>query len=257
MTRLRLGCIALLCVLACQLGMYERTAADQDQPTLATIMQKYANALGGLKLLTSIATTRTVYTSALLGRTVTVTTTAKAPSSFVQQVNVGDTPLSLDVGFDGKTAWTKTIAGAVNKLSGSRRSDIINQAASLNNSEVVPNRWPTALRRKPDETIDGQHYYVIEVTPRGGSAHDLLIDAQTFLPVMSRQYEGDVKTLDIVRKFGKGPLGEATGAVIFTTRSDGSLPDVTSTLLSTRDNIQVDDAAFAPPVPTNAPTTNT
>jgi len=238
-------------------NVHGAAGAQPDDPALAAVMQKYADAIGGEKLLSSITSVQSVYSSTLFGHAVTVTTIAKAPASFVQRVQVEGTPLVMMIGFDGKTAWTKAISGAVQTLSGSKRADVIDEAAGMNNSEIIPQRWPTQVKLKADETVDGKLYHVVEISPQGGSAHDLLLDSQTYLPVMSRQYEGDVKLLDVVKNFAKGPLGETTGAVIVSTRSDGSVPAVTSTLLSTRDNIQVNDAIFAPPIPTNAPTTNT
>src|SRR5579864_1851944 len=98
------------------LATINTTVRADDQAALATVMQKYGDAVGGEKLLASIKTLKTVYSSSLMGRPVTITTFAKAPSSFLQRVAVDGTQFSIEAGFDGKTAWTKTLSGTVQTL---------------------------------------------------------------------------------------------------------------------------------------------
>jgi len=228
-----------------------------DQPDIASIMQKYADALGGHDVLGRIQTAKSVYQSTLMGRTITVTSLSKAPVKFVQRIQAEGMNAAVVIGFDGKTAWTQTLSGEVVKLTGTNRADVISESAGTNNSEIIRERWPTQLSLKPNETVDGKQYYVVAVRPQGGSERDLLLDTQSFLPVIMRQYATSGTTLSIATKFGKGPLGEATAAVSRSIGSAGPVPDLTFTLVSTEDNIRIDDSAFAPPVPTNAPTTTT
>src|ERR1700730_11822128 len=136
-----------------------------DRPDIASIMQKYADAIGGHDVLGRIQTVKSVYRSTLMGRTITVTTLTKAPVKFVQRIQAEGMNAAVVIGFDGKTAWTQTLGGEVVKLTGTNRADVISESAGTNNTEIIRERWPTQLSLKPNETVDGKQYYVVAVRP--------------------------------------------------------------------------------------------
>ncbi len=223
------------------------SGARADSSDLTSVMAKYVSASGGREALSKIHNSVTVYKSTIMGRTLKVTTTAKAPFYYLQEVQAEGSPGKISFGFDGTTAWMRTPDGTVTTLTGDKRAEIISDAVGANNSEIFPNRWPTTVALKPTETIDGQSYAILSITAKDGITHDLFIDPQTNLPVIERTVEGHLTALSVVQAFGKGPMGELQARIIISTRSDGS-PQVKSVLREAQDNARVSTSIFAPPV---------
>jgi hypothetical protein len=203
-------------------------------------------AVGGKDLLAKIATQVSVFSFTLANHTMVVTTTTKTPTFYLQVIAPEGGGGTLTSGFDGRLAWIQDASGVVHILSGQRRAELITDAVGANNSEIFPERWPTALTLKPGETIDGKPYYVVEIAPKNGLAHDMILDAQTYQPVMDRTVEPDATVISTVDAFGSGPLGELYPKSMTTTRSDG-FPTITTVLRSVKDNVPVANSLFAPP----------
>jgi hypothetical protein len=243
------------------LGLSSVATADPDQTpspasasapampsiSLATVMAKYVDVSGGRNRLSKIQTVIAVSSFTLFGRVIDVTTTTKTPSSFLQVVQPeGSSTGKITVGFDGTNAWTVGPDGVMHLLTGQKRAEVIADAAGANNSEIFPERWPTTVSLKPNEDVDGKSYYVLSILAKGGVEHDILLDTQTYLPIIERRVEPDSSSITIINEFGKGPLGELISKSATTTSSD--FPRITSTLQSVRDNVTVEKSIFAPPL---------
>lgn len=214
---------------------------------LATLMAKYVDVTGGRSRLSKIQTVVAVSSFSLFGRVMEVTTTAKAPANFLQVIQPeGGVGGKISVGFDGTTAWTVGPDDVMHVLTGQKRAEVIADAAGANNSEIFPDRWPTTVSLKPSEDVEGKSYYVLSIQAKGGVAHDILMDSQTYLPIIERKAEPDSSSITVVNEFGKGPLGELISKSATTTSSD--FPRVTSTLQSLHDNVSVANSIFAPPL---------
>lgn len=221
-------------------------SASGPAPDLAAIMDRYTAAVGGKDLLAKITTQVSVFSFTLANHTMVVTTTAKAPTYYLQVIAPEGGGGALASGFDGKLAWVQDASGVVHILSGQRRAELITDAVGANNSEIFPDRWPTAISLKPGETIDGKPYLVVEIAPKDGIAHDMILDPQTYQPMMDRTVEPEATLISTVDAFGSGPLGELYPKSMTTTRSDG-FPTITTVLRSVKDNVPVADSLFAPP----------
>ncbi len=222
-------------------------SASASPAQLSEVMNKYADAIGGRKLIGSIRTQVSVFTFDLLGRTVVVRTTTKIPSFFLQETTAEGGTGKIVVGFDGKTAWSQGPDGVTKILSGDKRAEVVSDAAGGNDSELFPERWPTEVVLQPSETHDQKSYIVLSITAKGGITHDLLLDDQTYQPVIERTVEAGTTAISVVNSFSKGPLGELQPQSITTTRSDG-FPQITATLQVVHDNVSVNDSIFAPPL---------
>ncbi|MBV8670250.1 MAG: hypothetical protein JO098_00680 [Candidatus Eremiobacteraeota bacterium] len=252
-----LSIILASCLLAAGAASQARSAPQAEPSATATstasagdvsaAMVKYAAAIGGRSLMERIHTQVSVFTFPLLGRTMVVKTTTKTPCFFLQETQAQGGTGKITIGFDGKTAWTQGPDGTTTTLTGEKRAEVVSEAAGGNTSEVFPDRWPTQVTLKPDETHDGKTYVVLAIMPKDGLTHDILLDAHTYQPMVERSHESDVAVISIVNSFSKGPLGELQAQSVTTTRSDG-FPQVTATLQTVRDNDAVDDAIFAPPL---------
>jgi hypothetical protein len=252
-----LSIIAAMTMLAAGAGSQARSAAEaqpsppasatQNSGDTTAALDKYAAAIGGRSLMARIHTQVSIFTFTLLGRTMVVKTTTKTPFYFLQETQAEGGSGKIAIGFDGKTAWSQGPDGKTTTLSGDKRAEIVSEAAGGNTSELFPDRWPTDVALKPNETHDGKSYVVLAITPKDGITHDVLLDAQTYQPVIERSHESDVAVLSVVNSFSKGPMGELQAQSVTTTRSDG-FPQITATLQSVRDNPTVDDAIFAPPL---------
>jgi hypothetical protein len=221
-------------------------ALASPAPDLGAILSKYAHALGGRDLLSKIKTQKTINTFTLLGRTIVQTTTVKPPFYFLQVIQVEGEAGQIKEGFDGKFAWVQDARGVVQILSGSRRAEVITDAAGGNDSELFPQRWPTTLTLRPSETVGGRQYYVVTIAPKGGVAHDLLLDTATFQPIMDRTTEDGGISMATVDAFTSGPLGELYPKSVMTTSS--KVPPITTSLRSIKDNFDVPNSIFSPPV---------
>ncbi|HXW51836.1 MAG TPA: hypothetical protein VEJ41_07590 [Candidatus Acidoferrales bacterium] len=215
-------------------------------PSLSAIMDRYATAIGGRDVLARITTQVSVFSFTLADRTIVVTTTTKVPSYYLQVVATEGGGGTLASGFDGKLAWLQDPSGVVQILSGQKRAELITDAVGSNNSEIFAERWPTTVSLKPQETIDGKAYFVVNIAPKDGVPHDMLLDQQTYQPMMDRTVEADATSISTVDAFGTGPLGELFPKSLTTTRSDG-FPTITTVLRSVKDNVPVANSLFAPP----------
>lgn len=257
MNRRFLSIILASFVLAAGAGSQARSAAEPEPSVTATstasagdvgaALDKYAAAIGGRTVMARIRTQVSVFTFPLLGRTMVVKTTTKTPYYFLQETQAQGGTGKITIGFDGKTAWTQAPDGTTTTLTREKRAEIVSEAAGGNTSEVFSDRWPTQVTLKPNETHDGKMYVVLAIMPKDGLTHDVLLDAHTYQPMIERSHESDVAIISVVNSFSKGPLGELQAQSVTTTRSDG-FPQVTATLQSVRDNDNVDDAIFAPPL---------
>ncbi len=234
-------------------GLAFATAAGADvspvpisSPSLATIMDRYTTALGGRELLSKITTQVSVFSFTIAGHTMVVTTTTKAPTFYLQVVAPEGGGGKLTTGFNGKLAWLQDQSGVVHLLAGQRRAELITDAVGANSSEIFADRWPTIVTLKPSETINGKLYYVVNVAPKAGIAHDMLIDPQTFQPIMDRSVEPEATSISTVDAFGAGPMGELYPTSMTTTRSDG-FPSITSTMRTVKDDVPVANSLFSPP----------
>ena len=221
--------------------------ARADQPSLASVLAQYTNAMGGREALSKIKSTVAVFSFALLGRRMIETTTSKAPFYFLQVMRAEGGAATISDGFDGTTAWVQGADGKVRVLTGEDRAEIVSAAASANASEIFSDRWPTTVALKPSETYDGKTYLVLSIEPRGGLRHDEFLDPQTCRPMIERYVSTSSTSYSVFSEFGTGPLGELQAALITTTRSDG-LPPLTSRLQSVKDNVKLSNAMFMPPL---------
>lgn len=237
--------IAFALALATAAGA-QTSPAPASSPDLATVMARYATAIGGRDLLAKITTQVSVFSFTLANHTMVVTTTTKTPTYYLQVIAPEGGGGKLTSGFDGKLAWLQDQSGVVHLLTGLRRAELITDAVGSNSSELFSERWPTAVALKPAETIQGKSYYVISIAPKGGVAHDMMLDMQTFQPIMDRTVEANATSISTVDAFGAGPMGELYPKSVTTTRSDG-FPTITSTLRSVRDNVPLSNAVFSPP----------
>ena len=242
MQRLMIAIVVVLTLLT--IG---RNGAYADSSDLTSVMQRYVSASGGREALSKIHNSMTVYKSTIMGRILKVTTTAKTPFYYLQEVQAEGSTGKISFGFDGTTAWMRTPDGTVTTLTGEKRAEVISDAVGANNSEIFPNRWPTTVTLKPTEQIDGKSYTVLSIKAKDGVTHDLFIDPQTNLPVIERTIEGNVTGISVVEAFGKGPMGELQARIITSTRSDGS-PQIKSVLREAQDNAPVSASIFAPPI---------
>ncbi len=225
-------------------------AASPSAPAaseLPAVMNRYVSALGGREVLASIKTQTLVYSFPLLGRVLVVRTTTKVPSFYLQVTQAEGGTGKISVGFDGKTAWSQGPDGVTTILTGEKRASVISDAAGGNDSEIFTDRWPTTVALKPAETHDGKTYVVLSIMPKGGINHDVFLDPQTYQPMMERTVESDATSISVVNAMSKGPLGELEAQSITTTRSDG-FPQVTAALRFVRNNADVSDSIFAPPL---------
>jgi len=85
-------------------------------------------------------------------------------------------------GFDGKTGWEQDASGQVRtRDSADERESAANEAYRRSRAFWFPERWKAVIESRGNATEGGRAFHVLRITPEGGRAFDLWIDASTYL----------------------------------------------------------------------------
>jgi hypothetical protein len=115
------------------------------------------------------------------GMTGTITSTFDArDGDFVDSYEIG--PTSGANGFDGDTAWTRDMSGALTpEAGGDLRALAVNEAYRNANQWWRPDHGEADVSSATKRTEGGMTFDVLSITPRGGKPFDVWFDAKTHL----------------------------------------------------------------------------
>jgi hypothetical protein len=229
-------------------------------PSVDQVLAKYVAALGGeqaMRKVSSRVITATQDIPTGPGGTIPVPAklvrSAKAPNLVLDDYTTDK--FAVSDGFDGTAAWTKAQNGSVTASAGVD-GERAQRAAAFYEPLTLKDEYPS-LRVDSMTRVNGHDAYLVIGTPAAGTPERLYFDAQTGLLLRKWTY---VETAP-----GRVPFqvdfddyrGTGSGVKIpFTIHMAPSGPrmelQTTSTLhiTSVKDNVPLDEAKFARPVPT-------
>ena len=217
---------------------------DAELPTVDAILDKYIAAIGGReaqrKITTRVTRGRVDVPGISFGGKVEVY--AKAPNKSLTVMNVEPMGL-IKHGFDGRTGWNLSVKG-FNVSSGIDREAILDADFYR---DIRLKELYTRLKVTGKVKEGFRHVYVVEATPRGGTAENFYFDVDTGLLVRR----------DLTRPAAKGPVRaevyfsdwrELDGVKI-PFKMTHSMPTIkfVTTLEEVKHNVPVDDAIFRRP----------
>lgn len=224
-------------------------AADTSAPpvipppmTLAALLQRHLDALGGADAITAIRNTKVVASVLTGGIQGTITTIYAAPDREYEEDKLGI--LDVSQGYDGKTAWQRDTNGNVRPLAGEELKDLRVQLFFDTNSYVLPGRIPgkLTLRPQPDpETGD----WVVDALPEGGKLSTLFFDPRTFLIVKEQHLDDNIP---VTTTYGDYRVVDGERFPFRTTITNGTARyDIIGTVTQLQNNIPLSPGLFAAP----------
>lgn len=149
-------------------------------PTARQVLAQAKAASGG-RAWDHIHTMRIEATRTMLGRSGTSTTLLNfRTGSMVSHAKLGG--MTIANGFDGKMGWTAmgSRPAAPNGTPAKQKASA-SSAYRATYSWWYPKRWPAEFDLVGKKTNDEGSYWVVKITPKGGSPFELWIDAKTHL----------------------------------------------------------------------------
>ena len=184
---------------------------DATLPSLETVLQKYADAIGG-KDAVAKATTRVIkgrVDLAGVSRGGKMESFMKAPNRSLTVLEMG--PLGIiKEGFDGRTGWYFSKAGGLRNLKGPELAAVTADADFYRDLRIKELYATTKLVGKTKSGF--RELYVVQAVPRGGSAEYFYFDVESGLlfrrdttrqtsagMVRAEIYYGDWREVDGIR----------------------------------------------------------
>lgn len=152
----------------------------QAPPTVDTIVARNLEAKGGADALKAISTTTISCTTTLQGMPAQMKILAKRPNLARQEVTVqGQTVV---IAYDGTRAWmiNPTLGPQAVQLPEAAAASVRDQA-QFDSPLLGYKTGDTAIEYAGTGTEDGRKVYHLKVTPKGSTARDYFIDAESWL----------------------------------------------------------------------------
>ncbi len=149
------------------------------------IMEKYIEAAGGRKRLSSIKDTTMIgsLNVVMAGMSGSMTWYQKEPNMMRWDMEVMG--MMVTQAFDGEVAWgTNPQTGATEEMP-SDQADDFKRMAYGNDILLNPDKHGVTYTLKDSETIEGKDYFVLVQTFSDGFSQTLYIDSKTYLPYKS------------------------------------------------------------------------
>ena len=148
----------------------------------ADVLEKFIEAAGGRKLLSSVKDTTMTGTLniVMVGMSGSLTIYQKEPNKMRMEMEVGG--MVMTTAYDGETAWwTNPQTGATEELPADQEDEIIRMAYG-NDILLNPDKHGVTYTLKESENIEGKDYFVLVQTFSDGYAQTMYIDSKTYLP---------------------------------------------------------------------------
>jgi hypothetical protein len=150
------------------------------QPSADELIAKWSAALGGRDRLAQIATVYSKYKVSVAGMEGTAESWVTREGASRQNFVLGEIYSALTV-FDGKSGWILDHNGKVQALQGADLTNQITEAYFSSFSHLIGGRMPGRVESLGPDSAGT--CYRLSITPDGGKAVTVFLDAKTFLPV--------------------------------------------------------------------------
>ncbi len=149
------------------------------------VLEKFIEASGGRKLLSSVKDTTMIGTLNIVmaGMSGSLTMYQKEPNMMRMDVEIQG--MVITTAYDGETAWmTNPQTGATEELPADQADDLMRQAYG-NDILLNPEKHGVTYTLKESENIEGKDYFVLVQAFPDGFTQTLYIDSETYLPYKS------------------------------------------------------------------------
>lgn len=151
----------------------------------ADVLEKFIEASGGRKLLSSVKDTTMIGTLDIVmaGMSGSLTMYQKEPNMMRMDVEIQG--MVITTAYDGETAWmTNPQTGATEELPADQADEIMREAYG-NDILLNPEKHGVTYTLKESENIEGKDYFVLVQTFPDGFTQTLYLDSKTYLPYKS------------------------------------------------------------------------
>jgi outer membrane lipoprotein-sorting protein len=147
--------------------------------TLDDIIERHAEALGGMDALLQVKSARTVATIKMAGMKGESVIYFKAPNKIRTDIAL---PLAtITQAYDGHRAWTKDLNGQLRDLSGDELKNTVTSVFFASGDYLKPEYRGSSVVYEGDEDVDGTNYHVLTFAPDGGLKVKAFVNAETYM----------------------------------------------------------------------------
>lgn len=171
--------------LAVALVLLPVAASSAPSPTAQRIIARHINALGGARVLKSVASVRLRGTANESGEFLWQT---KAPSSYYLEVRQAG--VYTVEAFNGRSAWRDDEAAGARTLTGREQARTRAVAAHRNDHFLTYKKDKTRVRLLGLHEVEGRPAHAVAVTTAEGIQRVVYFDAQTYL-ILKEEQEGE------------------------------------------------------------------
>lgn len=236
--------IALFLAFAASCSLSAKEPVVLIEPAAKTLLEEAITAMGGREAMNKIKT-RQVEGEMLMpaqGMKMSLSITQRAPMKVHTKMVIPDV-MTMEQGFDGKTAWSKDSIQGLRELKGAEYNQAVESAAMFPELFTIDNLLSAKLLEEVEE--NGKKLQVAEVTAKGLPARTLYFDKDTKL--LSKMISSVVSGPDgsIEMAFSMADYKEKDGVkYASTTTMEFSGQKMKMTFTEVNNNVEVDDAIF-------------
>lgn len=241
--KLWVGFIFIPVILALLTPLHLQFCTSQSEPaetiTAATILDRWANAIGGKDQLRKI---KNSYTRSSYEGTAGTGTVEEWQTSLGQRKQSNNLTSGHEMNvFDGSTGWV-SLNRRVREFSNDENEGALSPAYIGSNSHLLYGRLPGSVEYLGEDSA--RQNYVLKITPRGGRPSTFYVDKKTFLPI---RQEGELTHTKLTVEINgwREVSGIKIPAQLRMTTSDGY--EATETIKEARVNLRLQPQFFGRP----------
>lgn len=163
---------------------------DLESLTAEEVLERWAEALGGIEAIGAIETLHSVgelETSGFSGLIEIWSTTSGQHRVHVDLGEIYRTTVISDG--PSERGWVVDLSGAIQPLGGSEYADEVTNAFLESYSHFIPDRWDGVVNYLGEDGKAG--HYILEIAPTDGEAIKYYIDHNSFLPAKTESLDED------------------------------------------------------------------
>ena len=227
------------------------TYAQDAELTIDQLVQKHADAVGGIDKIKAVQTVKTTGNASIMGGQMEapVTMFLKRPKSMRLEMSIQDK--SFVQGFDGTTSWMiNPFMGSTDpqKASEEDTKTVRDDSDFIDGPLMDYKAKGSTIELVGKDDVEGSPAYKLKITKKSGSVQYLYLDAQSFLDVKSTGHRKQMgREMDVESNLGNyKPVNGLMMPYSITQKANGS-PVMQLTVEKYEINVPVDDALFRMP----------
>lgn len=210
-----------------------------------TILEKMANAQGGMKLLKKIKSTHIVCEMKMSAMNMTMQMEMKMKGDKVYVKGMMHGQVMTEQGFDGKTGWSKDMMTGLRELKAAEKASL--QSSSLKASYDLKSFYDEIIIGKKEE-FEGKKVIELILNKKEMEPRTLYLDKKTYLPIVmfsvEKTIQGKMKSKSIISDYRKTDFGVT---VPYKTEIQAGPMKMIQTITTYEINTEINDDVFKKP----------